>query len=149
MSLNSLPVRRIQHDDLTMVVSLWSRAFCHSFPGLTSQFALADFSAKLEVVLVQGHHLWVVVESEQVCGFASIHHRLIRNLFVDPDHQRKGLGSHLLNAMKQEYGKPLFVQTLAAHWWARAFYRKSGFEFFVERPSGFEGLTDAIYRWDG
>jgi len=93
--------------------------------------------------------VWVVVESEEICGFASIQHRLIRNLFVAPEHQRRGLGRLLLNAMMQEYGPPLFVQTLAAHWRARAFYSKSGFEFFAERPSGFEGLTDAIYRWDG
>ena len=75
--------------------------------------------------------------------------RLIHNLFIAPESQRQGLGTRLIDEMKRHYGAPLFVQTLDVHWRARAFYLKTGFEFFAERPSGFEGLTDVIYRWDG
>ncbi len=96
-----------------------------------------------------GGDLWVVVNSKEIAGFSSVQSRLIRNLFIEPENQRQGLGTRLLKEMKHHYGAPLFVQTLDVHWRARAFYLKTGFEFFAERPSGFEGLTDVIYRWDG
>jgi GNAT superfamily N-acetyltransferase len=149
MKMNALTVRRFEINEFNDVVLLWSSAFGCAFPDLYSRFTLTEFSAKLEDILGDGHHVWVVVESEGIRGFASIHHRLIRNLFIAPENQRKGFGTCLISAMKQEYGAPLFVQTLAVHWQARAFYRKLGFEFFAERPSGFEGLTEVIYRWDG
>src|SRR5262245_30291472 len=51
----------------------------------------------------------------------------IDQLFVDPDHQRAGLGSALLTAMLERRLRPATVHVFAENRPARAFYERFGF----------------------
>lgn len=65
-----------------------------------------------------------------VMGFQAVEDvRLIRHLYVSPDHQRQGIGSRLLAAGIDRAGdRPLLVGTWAAAEWAIRFYEANGFE---------------------
>ena len=65
-----------------------------------------------------------------VMGFQAVDDvRLIRHLYVRPDHQRQGVGSRLLAAgIDRAGGRPLLVGTWAAAKWAVRFYEANGFE---------------------
>jgi GNAT superfamily N-acetyltransferase len=59
---------------------------------------------------------------------------LIRHAYVLPDYQRKGIGTILLNHMKQiAKAKYLLVGTWAGASWAIEFYRKHGFKLMPNK----------------
>jgi GNAT superfamily N-acetyltransferase len=53
---------------------------------------------------------------------------LIRHAYVDPAHQRGGVGGALLEHLVRPAGRPLLVGTWAAAGWAIRFYERHGFE---------------------
>ncbi|MFH1638723.1 MAG: GNAT family N-acetyltransferase [Chloroflexota bacterium] len=59
---------------------------------------------------------------------------LIRHAYVLPGHQRKGIGTGLLNHLRQMTGtKRLLVGTWADGSWAIEFYRKQGFRLLPDK----------------
>jgi len=53
---------------------------------------------------------------------------LVRHLYVLPEHQKKGIGTNLLNHIRSiATGQQLLVGTWEAATWAIAFYEKHGF----------------------
>jgi GNAT superfamily N-acetyltransferase len=69
----------------------------------------------------------VACESEKVVAFIAASGAHVDQLFVDPDHQRAGLGSILLNAMLERRLRPVTLWVFAGNRPARAFYEKFGF----------------------
>jgi ribosomal protein S18 acetylase RimI-like enzyme len=64
---------------------------------------------------------------ETVVGFAAAIGSHLDQLFVDPDHQRAGVGSSLLRAMLERRLRPVTLHVFAANHPARDFYEKFGF----------------------
>ena len=59
---------------------------------------------------------------------------LIRHAYVLPEHQRKGIGTRLLDHLKNlTKTRRLLVGTWAAATWAVGFYQKYGFELLPEK----------------
>ncbi len=52
---------------------------------------------------------------------------LIRHAYVDPAHQRKGVGGRLLSHVRALTDRPLLIGTWAASSWAIDFYERHGF----------------------
>ena len=52
---------------------------------------------------------------------------LIRHAYVDPGHQRKGVGRRLLSHVRNLTDRPLLIGTWAASDWAIDFYQRNGF----------------------
>ncbi len=57
---------------------------------------------------------------------------LIRHAYVDPGHQRSGIGSSLLQGLLRRQDMPVLIGTWAAATWAIAFYRRHGFTLIRE-----------------
>jgi len=59
---------------------------------------------------------------------------LVRHAYVLPDYQRKGIGTKLLNHVRQKTKtKHLLVGTWADVTWAIRFYQKHGFELMPDK----------------
>jgi GNAT superfamily N-acetyltransferase len=69
----------------------------------------------------------VACAGEAVVAFIAASGAHVDQLFVDPDHQRAGLGSILLNAMLERRLRPVTLWVFAGNRPARAFYEKFGF----------------------
>ena len=57
---------------------------------------------------------------------------LIRHAYVDPGHQRAGIGSALLRGLMRRQDRPVLIGTWAAAGWAIDFYRRHGFALVPE-----------------
>ena len=64
---------------------------------------------------------------EAVVGHLAASGAHVDQLFVDPDHQRAGLGSTLLRAMLDRSLRPVTLSVFAGNAPARAFYERFGF----------------------
>jgi ribosomal protein S18 acetylase RimI-like enzyme len=66
-------------------------------------------------------------QSGAVVAFVAASGAYLDQLFVDPDHQRAGLGGALLSAMLERRLRPVTLCVFAENRPARAFYEKFGF----------------------
>jgi putative acetyltransferase len=69
----------------------------------------------------------VVCADDLIVAYIAATGAHIDQLFVDPDHQRAGLGSALLAAMLERRLRPATLQVFAENGPARAFYERFGF----------------------
>lgn len=89
-------------------------------------FSLSDFESQTEGELV------FLAENEcgTPLGFISIWEAdsFVHHLFVDPQHQRKGVGERLLQSLESWLPRPYRLKCLAANQSALAFYRQMGWK---------------------
>jgi putative acetyltransferase len=69
----------------------------------------------------------VVCAEDLIVAYLAASGAHIDQLFVDPDHQRAGLGSALLKAMLERRLRPATLHVFAANGPARAFFERFGF----------------------
>ncbi|MBM2824929.1 MAG: hypothetical protein HW402_593 [Dehalococcoidales bacterium] len=83
-----------------------------------------------------------------VMGFQRVKEvTLVRHAYVLPDYQRKGVGTKLLNHLKQmTEARHLLVGTWADAIWAIQFYQKHGFELMPEKDELLRKYWDVPQR---
>jgi len=95
------------------------------------------------------HELWVIEDQSGIMGFAGLSKGWLDHLYVDPDHQSRGLGSRLLKHVKtlQPEGTRLWV--FQKNTGARRFYEQRDFrlERLTDGSSNMEREPDALYAW--
>jgi GNAT superfamily N-acetyltransferase len=84
-----------------------------------------------------------------VVAFLCLEGKLIDQLFVAPEHQKRGIGSRLLDDAKALCPKGLSLFTFQANKPARGFYEKNGFRAVAYGISEAEGEPDVTYVWAG
>ena len=88
--------------------------------------------AELEKQLSEEVVFWGYVSGNALGGVMGIQHikdvTLIRHAYVRSAFQRRGIGSKLLEALRQKSGQPFLIGTWAAANWAIQFYQKHGFK---------------------
>jgi GNAT superfamily N-acetyltransferase len=88
-------IRRYEPADFDAVNDLWRRSRLRAFPDLEARkghTAEEDREYFRDVVLTR-HDVWVAELDGRVAGFLAIAADFIDQLYVDPDHQRKGFGA--------------------------------------------------------
>jgi len=92
---------------------------------------------------------WIVLIDGRIAGFASIERDRLDHLYVHPDRRDDGIGSMLLDYVKQQRPNGFDLWTFQANKGARRFYERHGLEA-VERTDGHrneEQLPDVRYAW--
>jgi amino-acid N-acetyltransferase len=88
------------------------------------------------VQLTKRHNVHVAEVENQVIGYVAWRDEspgvaYIEELSVHPDHQKKGIGKHLLELVRAEAAKlkleDILLRTYSAAPWAAAFWKKNGF----------------------
>jgi ribosomal protein S18 acetylase RimI-like enzyme len=143
-------IRRYRPDDFHAVNDLWRRARLHAFPDFQARkghTAEEDREYFREVVQVK-NDLWVAEVDGHPAAFMAIAGDFIDQLYVAPEHQRRGLGAALIEHARvlSPTGLRLFTFQINAN--GRSFYERHGFVAarlgVSPRP---EYEPDVEYRW--
>jgi len=149
--LRDLLIRPYQSDDFEAVTSLWRRAREQALPEFqrTKGHTFEEDRVYFHDVILVNNDVWVAAVGGEAAAFMAISGDLIDQLYVDPAHQRSGLGKALLDHAKSLSPDRLWLFTLQINTVARAFYEKNGFRIVklgVSPPP--ESEPDVEYRWD-
>ena len=135
---------------LKLLRCLWRRAREQAFPEFQRRKGqpFEEDQAYFRDVILVNNDVWVVEVDEQPAAFLAIAGDFIDQLYVDPDHQRRGLGKALLDHAKSLSPEHLWLYTLQINTDGRAFYEKNGFRIVklgISPPP--ESEPDVEYHW--
>jgi ribosomal protein S18 acetylase RimI-like enzyme len=103
----TISIRPMRPDEVLAVVGLVARSFWLSVAPLYSPQGTAEFLAYANAEsmlrrLEEDHFVLVALQTGQVVGMVEVrHHEHISLLFVEPSHQRQGIGRALLSQALQ------------------------------------------------
>jgi GNAT superfamily N-acetyltransferase len=137
--------------DLDPIVDLLLRARRQAIPAIPAPAHTDDEVGRwfADVVLPERDVQVVVDPDRSVLGVLVLDDGWVDQLYVDPDHLGKGIGSRLLSVAKERSPEGLQLWTFATNHRARNFYEQHGF-VITDRTDGSrneEKAPDILYRW--
>jgi GNAT superfamily N-acetyltransferase len=93
--------------------------------------------------------IWVEDEAGIVTGFTGMKSDTLTHLYVDPEHQGRGIGSALLEHAKSRRPERLELWVFQKNDGARRFYERHGFRLvrLTDGADNMEREPDALYEW--
>lgn len=145
-------IRPYQATDLRKTARVWFNAGSKAYPYLPDFQALTSTKAEqvFAEVIAGPDEIWVFEYEASICGFIALQDSYIDRLYVDPEHQGKGIGKKLLEHAKAEHPTFLSLHTHQANHEARGFYEQAGFAVHkLGMSPAPENVPDVEYRWFG
>jgi ribosomal protein S18 acetylase RimI-like enzyme len=145
-----MPIRPVQPGDEEEVADVFSA-------GLSGMIYLpevyTDKQTRLFIrdVMLPNNEVWVAEEDGRVVGFVGFGDGRVRHLWVEPDHQNRGIGTSLLRVAMERCPQGLDLFVYQRNEGARRLYERHGFRL-VELTDGKENKEhepNARYVWDG
>ena len=146
----NLIIRPYKSDDYEAVTIVWRRAREQAFPDFQRRkvHTFKEDQAYFRDVILVNNDIWIVDVDGQPKAFMAIAGDFIDQFYVDPDHQRLGLGKKLLDYAKSLSPEHLRLYTLQINTNGRAFYEKNGFRVVKLGISPApESEPDVEYHW--
>jgi GNAT superfamily N-acetyltransferase len=143
-------VRRYGPEDFDPVTDLWRRARVHAYGDFQVRkgHTVEEDRDYFRRVIQVKNDLWVAEVDEHPAAFMAIAGDFVEQLFVAPEHQRRGVGAALLAHARELSPVGLRLFTFQFNASARAFYEKNGFvvaRLGVSPPP--ESEPDVEYHW--
>ena len=140
-------IRPYRDDDLEQLLEVWHRASLIAHPFLTDEFLARERIAIAEEWLPISETT-VVERRGGVAGFIAMIGHEVGGLFVDPEHQRTGIGSALLDANRDAHPY-LELDVFEANRGARSFYEAYGFTVVGRHMNELAGHPELRMRLGG
>jgi GNAT superfamily N-acetyltransferase len=147
---HDLTIRAFVEGDFDDVVAKWHETNLVSYPYVAEQqkHTLADARRFFRDKLLPACEVWVATHSGQPLGVLCLEAPWIRHFAIFPPHQRRGIGTTLLQKAREHSPVELRLFTFQRNEAARAFYEKHGFAAVAFGVSPAPELEpDVEYRW--
>jgi len=140
-------LRRATASDVDAIVRIFHDSRAEAMPWLPVLHTNAEYTEHFSRRVAE-QEVWVADDGGRVVGFAALHDGWLNDLYVDPGHQRRGVGDALFARSKESMPSGF-------RWWvfqwnvrARRFYEaRGGVVIELNDAGGEEQLPDALYEW--
>ena len=119
-------IRRYEDSAQDELLRIWYDASVIAHDFLPPQFWAGERQTIVDVYIPISE-TWLAEEDAQVVGFIAMLDNKVGGLFIDPAHQRRGIGRQLLDHARSVRDGPLTVHVFKANLVARRFYERYGF----------------------
>jgi putative acetyltransferase len=146
--MNAPTVRRARPEDSDAVAALFRRSKETALPYLPDLHTPDEDRRFFRERVFPASVVWVVEEGGALAGFCALREGWIDHLYVDPAHQRAGIGTALLRKA-MENNDELRLWTFQRNTNARAFYEAHGFTCVktTDGAGNEEREPDSLYSW--
>lgn len=143
-------IRRAVAEDADAITKVFLASRAAAMPYLPRLYDDEQTRAWIVHVVLPGCTTWVAeAPSGEVVGFAALDGDVLEHLYLRPDVRRQGLGTALLDRVRQAGPDGLSLRVFTRNTEARAFYERHGFEA-VDSDDGSrneENEPDMTYAW--
>lgn len=118
-------IRKREEKHNIEIINVWYEASSLAHPFLEADF-VEKAKKDLRDIYIPNTETWVYEDNNTVIGFISMLGNEIGGLFVLPNNHFKGIGTQLVNFIKESHSE-LDVEVFEKNAIGRAFYEKYGF----------------------
>ncbi|MBN2693536.1 GNAT family N-acetyltransferase [bacterium] len=118
-------IRKLQENDIEGIINIWHQASSLAHPFLEPDFVEKEKNDLREIYIPKSE-TWVYEDNGSLIGFISMLGNEIGGLFVLPNFHSKGVGTQLVNFIKELHSE-LEVEVFEKNSIGRGFYKKYGF----------------------
>ena len=121
-------IREFKSEDTIETARVWHRSGLEEYTY--TPFQNLDEATAIQVfrdVIAKHCDIWVYEAAGSICGYLAMKGSYIDRLYVDPAHQRSGIGTALIMHAKALSPRGLELHTHEQNHRARKFYEKLGF----------------------
>ena len=143
-------IRAYVDDDFDDVVARWheTNLVSYRYNAEQQKHTLADARRFFRDEVLPACEVWVAKQSDQRLGLLCLEAPWIRHFAIFPPHQRRGIGTTLLQKAREQSPGELRLFTFQRNEAARAFYERHGFVAVAFGVSPAPELEpDVEYRW--
>jgi ribosomal protein S18 acetylase RimI-like enzyme len=143
-------IRRMRAEEFEQTVAVWERSRWDAQPWLEERMSWAHESnlGHFRDVVTREFEVWVAIDAGEVVGLLAVGDGRVDQLYVDPPHQGRGVGSALLDQARRLHPAGLTLFTHQRNERARGFYESRGFRVVrlgISPPP--ESEPDVEYAW--
>lgn len=142
-------VRRARAEEAGAIAGVWIRSRAAAAPAIPPPVHTDDeIRSYFEAVVLPEREVWVAEDDGAVVALLVLDDAWIDQLYVEPGHTGRGIGSDLVALAKRERPAGLELWTFEANARARRFYERHGFVVTgATAGDNEEGAPDVRYEW--
>src|SRR5262245_56290278 len=118
--------RSMDFDPVTILWRISREVSLQEFQRTKGHFFYEDRDYFRDVIL-KNNQVWVAESDNHIAAFMAVRGDFIDDLYVHPEHWRRGIGKAMLEHAKHLSPEHVWLYTLQINVNARAFYEKNGF----------------------
>ena len=137
-------IRKANKTDINRVMDIWLRANLEAHNFVDPSYWKDNFAVVKQEI--QNADVFVVEVKNEIVGFAGLKEDYLAGIFFDQKVRHQGLGTELLNYLKQRYSQ-LILDVYQKNLAAVNFYQKNGFKIIQEKEYQNQNLNEYQMMW--
>lgn len=133
-------IRKLENDDINTVMQIWKNENIKSHKFIPKEYWEINYKFVKEAIL--NAEIYVYIVEEKVVGFIGLENNYIQGIFVDTNSQCNGIGTSLLNTVKENRNN-LTLNVYKKNINAINFYKKNS--FVIKSESVDENTNEVEY----
>lgn len=117
-------IRKLKKDDINDVMEIWKNENIKTHQFIQKEYWKNNYNYVKEIL--PKAEVYVYILEENIVGFIGIDENYVEGIFVDRNNQSKGVGTSLLNKVKENRNN-LKLNVYKKNKSAISFYKKNGF----------------------
>src|SRR5262245_53941352 len=110
----NLSIRTYKDSDLERVIEIWLRGWQSANLDIRNPHDAEKLRSIIPKWIKEGVLAYVAVVNRSVVGFVMLKGDALGQLYVDPNHQRKGIGKKLVDSAKQIRATGFWLTAIAS-----------------------------------
>ncbi|MHA2231527.1 MAG: GNAT family N-acetyltransferase, partial [Candidatus Hodarchaeales archaeon] len=130
-----------------LVRKVLKESLSRDYPEATIQLLYVEYKPKYFKEPIHDQKIFIAKEDDKIIGTAAILNNLIMDVFVDPEYEKKGIGSKLVSHLEQLARLQGHTTTkISANPYAIDFYEKLGYTKAEEKYLELYDLWEIIVK---
>ena len=117
-------IRKFKKEDIDEVMEIWKKENIRTHNFISKEYWENNYEYVKDIL--PNADIYVYIMNENIVGFIGVNNDHIEGIFVDINNQHNGIGTSLLNKIKEEKEK-LTLSVYKKNTNAIKFYKKNGF----------------------
>lgn len=137
-------IRKFEKNDINPVMQIWKNENIKAHQFISKEYWENNYNYVKEIL--PNAEIYVYVMEENILGFIGLDQNYIEGIFIDTNHQCNGIGTLLLNRVK-ENRNTLTLSVYKKNINAIKFYKKNDFVITSERIDKKTNEIEYIMTW--
>ena len=117
-------IRKFEKNDINAVMKIWENENIQAHKFIPKEYWESNYNFVKETL--PNAEIYVYIIKEEIVGFVGLDNNYIEGIFVDTNNQCNGIGTSLLNKVKESRNN-LTLNVYKKNTNAIGFYKKNGF----------------------